>query len=95
MPCLSEKSLRFAKLDLFVSGGVSPSLPLLDVREYVSGLPLRPFLPDTKISAFAPVAFTFSSANALNVLRTLLGVEGDAKHGDYLESLLARYIHCT
>ena len=42
-----------------------------------------------------PRCCTFSSANALNVLRTLLGVRGDAKHGDYLESLLARYLHCT
>ena len=69
-------------------------LPLLDVRVYVSGRPLRSSLPDTKISAFFPLLYVFLG-DVLNVLRTLLGVEGDAKHGDYLESLLARYIHCT
>ena len=94
MPCLSEKSLRFAKLDLFVPCCVSPLLPLLDVRVYVSGLPLRLSLPDTKISAFFPLLYVFLG-DVLNVLRTLLGIGGDAKHGDYLESLLARYIHCT
>ena len=52
VPCLAQKSLRFAKLDLFALCCVMASPCVLDVHEYVCGTRLRHSLPSTKISAF-------------------------------------------